>query len=125
MNVGSSFNHGREYRPDYRPGHGSGHPVSHSPDQTPDPEPATGQMALFESDEPASEDSITFVRGTGGRPASRPDRGRKSSPRADAHLQAAQRLARRMRRLKDRSPEQTRAGLAICEQLKAYLRTSH
>lgn len=38
------------------------------------------------------------------------------------HLLAARRLARKMRKLPDHSPEQTRAGLAICEQLKAFLR---
>lgn len=36
------------------------------------------------------------------------------------HLLAARRIARRMRRLKDREAE-TQAGLAICAQLKAYL----
>lgn len=36
------------------------------------------------------------------------------------HLLAARRIARRMRRLKDRDAE-TQAGLAICAQLKAYL----
>lgn len=37
------------------------------------------------------------------------------------HLLAARRLARKMRRLPDRSAAETRAGLAICAQLKAYL----
>lgn len=37
------------------------------------------------------------------------------------HLLAARRLARKMRRLPDRSAAETRAGLAICRQLKAYL----
>ncbi len=37
------------------------------------------------------------------------------------HLLAARRLARKMRQLPDHSVEETRAGLAICRQLKAYL----
>jgi hypothetical protein len=37
------------------------------------------------------------------------------------HLLAARRIAKRMRRLPDRSEAETRAGLAICAQLKAYL----
>jgi len=40
---------------------------------------------------------------------------------ADKHLRAAWRLSRAMRRLPDRSPEQTRAGLAICHHLQALL----
>ncbi|MFU8814101.1 MAG: hypothetical protein ACNA7W_02070 [Pseudomonadales bacterium] len=39
----------------------------------------------------------------------------------DRHLRAAWRLARAMRRLPDRSTEQTRAGLAICAHLRAAL----
>ncbi len=38
------------------------------------------------------------------------------------HLRAARRLARKMRKLPDHSAEQTQAGLAICQQLKAFLR---
>jgi hypothetical protein len=37
------------------------------------------------------------------------------------HLLAARRLAKKMRQLPDHSAEETRAGLAICRQLKAYL----
>ncbi len=37
------------------------------------------------------------------------------------HLLAARRIAKRMRRLPDRSDAETRAGLAICAQLKAFL----
>jgi len=37
------------------------------------------------------------------------------------HLLAARRLARMMRQLPDHSVEETRAGLAICRQLKAYI----
>jgi hypothetical protein len=37
------------------------------------------------------------------------------------HLLAARRIAKKMRRLPDRSEAETRAGLAICAQLKAYL----
>ena len=37
------------------------------------------------------------------------------------HLAAARRIAKKMRRLPDRSEAETRAGLAICAQLKAYL----
>jgi hypothetical protein len=39
----------------------------------------------------------------------------------DRHLRAARKLSRAIRRLPDRSPEQTRAGLAICAHLKALL----
>ena len=38
------------------------------------------------------------------------------------HLLAARRLARQMRRFPEHSVEETRAGLAICRQLKAFLR---
>jgi len=38
------------------------------------------------------------------------------------HLLAARRLARKMRQMPDHSPEETRVGLAICQQLKAFLR---
>ena len=37
------------------------------------------------------------------------------------HLLAARRIAKRMRRLPDRSDAETRAGLAICAQLKGFL----
>jgi hypothetical protein len=40
---------------------------------------------------------------------------------ADRHLRAARRLARAIRRLPDRSDEQTRTGLAICAHLRALL----
>jgi broad specificity phosphatase PhoE len=41
--------------------------------------------------------------------------------RAERHLHEARRLARAIRRLPERSPEQTRAGLAICAHLRALL----
>jgi hypothetical protein len=82
------------------------------------PHPDGGQMALFESPPPAASRPLAA-----GPPLV--DRNRQAaSADGDRHLRAAQRLARRMRRLKDRSPEQTQVGLAICEQLKAYLRSS-
>ena len=37
------------------------------------------------------------------------------------HLLAARRIAKRMRRLPEHSDAETRAGLAICAQLKAFL----
>ncbi|MGE0623074.1 MAG: hypothetical protein AB7I04_11490 [Pseudomonadales bacterium] len=37
------------------------------------------------------------------------------------HLLMARQLSRRIRRLPDHSPEETRIGLAICQALKAYL----
>ena len=40
---------------------------------------------------------------------------------ADKHLRAAWRLSRAMSRYPDRSPQQTRAGLAICRHLQALL----
>ncbi len=40
------------------------------------------------------------------------------------HLLAARRIAKKMRRLPDHSEAETRAGLAICAQLKAYLSDS-
>lgn len=64
------------------------------------------------------------------REAGAADAGRSArSPRArkvtvevkvNPHLLAARRIAKKMRRLPDRDAE-TRAGLAICAQLKAYL----
>jgi hypothetical protein len=41
--------------------------------------------------------------------------------KGDSHLIAAKRLARAMRRFPDHSPEQTRAGQAICRHLLALL----
>jgi len=38
------------------------------------------------------------------------------------YLLAARRLSKRIRRLRDHSPEETQTGLAICQALKAYLR---
>jgi hypothetical protein len=43
-------------------------------------------------------------------------------PPADAELAAARRLARRIGRLADHSPEQVRAGQQICRHLLAMLR---
>ncbi|MFW6092775.1 MAG: hypothetical protein ACODAC_02300 [Pseudomonadota bacterium] len=40
------------------------------------------------------------------------------------HLRAARRLSRSMRRYPERSPEQTRAGIAICRHLQAVLADS-
>ena len=39
----------------------------------------------------------------------------------NSHLLAARRIARKMRRLPEHSEAETRAGLAICAQLKAFL----
>ncbi|MEZ5560750.1 MAG: hypothetical protein R3E86_19660 [Pseudomonadales bacterium] len=64
------------------------------------------QAADVASDRARSADS--------GRPATGPE----------AHLEAARRLAKRMRRYPDRSPQQTRAGLAICRHLQALLQAS-
>jgi hypothetical protein len=48
--------------------------------------------------------------------------GRKSRTLViNPHLLAARRIAKRMRRLPERSDAETRAGLAICAQLKAFL----
>ena len=46
---------------------------------------------------------------------------RDSRESDDRHLAAARRLSRRMRKLRDRSPEETRAGLQICRHLRALL----
>ncbi len=47
-----------------------------------------------------------------------------TTAKADSrHLQAARRLSRSMRRFPDRSPQQTRAGIAICRHLRAHLRS--
>jgi len=43
---------------------------------------------------------------------------------AESHLRAARRLAREIRRLPERSPAQTRLGLAICAHLQALLADS-
>ncbi|HEX7037005.1 MAG TPA: hypothetical protein VF210_14610 [Pseudomonadales bacterium] len=40
----------------------------------------------------------------------------------DRHLRAAWRLSRRMKKFREGSPEQTRAGLEICRHLQALLK---
>jgi hypothetical protein len=47
-----------------------------------------------------------------------------SKHKAERHLVAANRLAKAIRRLPDHSPEQTRAGQAICQHLIALLEES-
>lgn len=63
------------------------------------------------------------ARSTGG---GAPDPGRRrlgepTTPASDRHLREAWRLSRAMRRFPDHSPQQTRAGLAICRHLQALL----
>ncbi len=57
--------------------------------------------------------------GRGGARATSPGRSKR-----DPHLVAANRLARAIRRYPDYSPEQTRAGQAICRHLLALLEES-
>jgi len=91
------------------------------------PSEPRGQLALFPGLMPG------VVRPADGSPfADRPSEGRPSggSPggglpdngqdRGSLHLLAARRIARKMGQIRDREAE-TRAGLAICAQLKAYL----
>lgn len=54
-------------------------------------------------------------------PGARPTGAAKTAP---GHLQAARRLSRSIRRFPDRSPQQTRAGIAICRHLRALLAES-
>ncbi len=54
-------------------------------------------------------------------PATARSVGYDERPRIDAHLAAAGRLAKKIRRLPDHSAEQTRAGQAICRHLIALL----
>ena len=51
----------------------------------------------------------------------RTGKGGASRGGGDPHLIAANRLARAIRRMPDHSPEQTRAGQAICRHLLALL----
>lgn len=76
---------------------------------------APEQMALFATGDPVTG----AVVGSPDPSAQGVGNGRRII--VNPHLLAARRLARKMRRLPDRSVEETRAGLAICRQLKAYL----
>jgi hypothetical protein len=59
-----------------------------------------------------------------GQPTTPQGRARHRVPASDKHLRAAWRLSRAMGRFPDRSPEQTRAGVAICHHLQALLTQS-
>ena len=87
---------------------------------------ASLQMSLFGS-LPRSGPSSPYSGSAAGkgRPLSMVDPGLRRGGRHRAenpHLAKAKRIARQMRRMPDHSPEETRAGLAICRQLKAFLR---
>jgi hypothetical protein len=56
-----------------------------------------------------------------GQPPAPHGRARHRVAASDKHLRAAWRLSRAMGRFRDRSPEQTRAGVAICHHLQALL----
>jgi hypothetical protein len=70
------------------------------------------QMPLFTSCEPKGEPEIR----------KRQIAVNPRSPTVNPHLQAARRLSRKIRRLPDHSLEQTQAGLAIFQHLRALLR---
>lgn len=73
-----------------------------------------GTLPLFEqcSGEPADK------------PAAAPARGAAPATAEERHLRAAWRLSRGMWRYPDHSPQQTRAGRAICHHLRALLAES-
>ena len=77
-------------------------------------------LPLFPDEAPPAE------RGPAEQGQSVPETAKARAPRRnlglrDPHLIAANRLARAIRRLPDHSPEQTRAGQAICRHLLALL----
>jgi hypothetical protein len=80
---------------------------------------APEQMALFAAADPAADPVADAGIGNPHVSAQSVGNGRRIV--VNPHLLAARRLARKMRRLPDRSAAETRAGLAICRQLKAYL----
>lgn len=100
--------------------------------------PAQQQMTLFEAVAGSFETTKegagapvvkvlterTAAAGNGQRMPGQVANGRLSGNRVvvNPHLLAARRLARRMGQFPDHSAEQTRAGLTICRQLKAYLK---
>jgi len=65
---------------------------------------------------PAAQPERLPAAAPSARPASRP-----AAAGGDRHLRAAWRLSRGMWRHPDHSPEQTKAGLAICRHLQALL----
>jgi len=77
-----------------------------------------GEVPGALSPESSRESSRELVKG----PKDVAGRNRRSG--GQAHLHAARRLSRSIRRLPDRSPEQTRVGLAICRHLQALLADS-
>ena len=82
------------------------------------------QMSLFPAagmalDCAGRADSVSAGRVPAGRV--RADQVQARTVMINPHLLAARRIARKMRRLPDRSEAETRAGLAICARLKAYL----
>ena len=84
---------------------------------------AAGQLTLFggllEKPVAASEVPAMGERPTGKRRIVHP---RLQGPApGNPHLIAARQLSRRIRRLREHSPEETLMGLAICRELKAYL----
>jgi hypothetical protein len=81
-----------------------------------------GTLPLFQELEAPSAGSSP----SGDAPAARNSRRgalsqQAQAPAHDRHLRAAWRLSRAMGRFPDRSPEQIRAGLAICHHLQALL----
>lgn len=81
------------------------------------------QLPLFDGG-PAASSAEPSLAASGGAPAP-PDELAMAVPKRRAlvnpHLLVARQLSRRIRRLPDHSPEETRTGLAICQALKAYL----
>lgn len=77
-------------------------------------------LPLFEGlDPPAASPPVPEPAAAG-----RSSAGVDAQARQERHLRAAWRLSRGMWRYPDHSPEQTRAGLAICRHLQALLAQS-
>jgi hypothetical protein len=75
-------------------------------------------LPLFDDLEPLARGGGALSAADPHQPADSRDEARR---RGERHLVAARRLARTIARLPERSPEQTRTGLAICAHLKALL----
>jgi hypothetical protein len=78
-------------------------------------------LPLFDDLEPAAPSGGAASAPGSVDSVSSADTRREARRRSERHLYAARRLARSISRLPERSPEQTRAGLAICAHLKALL----
>ncbi len=76
-------------------------------------------MSLFSVSAGSAEQAVTENAGTARSGTNNRVQTRRVA--INPHLRAARRIAKKMRRLPDRSAAETQAGLAICAQLKAFL----